>query len=60
MGVRELNELVLVIKDELPLFADTLSGVFLPIQLLYQGKTDRYHAKFTFQMVSTQEMYLNL
>ena len=60
MGVTELNELVLVIKDELPLFADTLSGVFLPIQLLYQGKTNRYHAKLTFQMVSTQEMYLNL
>ena len=29
-------------------FADTLSGAFLPMQLLYQGKTDRYHAKFTF------------
>ena len=29
-------------------FADTLSGAFLPMQLLYQGKTDRCHAKFAF------------
>ena len=29
-------------------FADTLSGAFLPMQLLYQGKTDRSHPKFTF------------
>ena len=29
-------------------FAGTLSGEFLPTQLLYQGKTDRCHAKFTF------------
>ena len=29
-------------------FADTLSGAFLPMQLLYQGKTDRCHAKLTF------------
>ena len=29
-------------------FAGALSGEFLPMQLLYQGKTDCCHAKFTF------------
>ena len=29
-------------------FADTLSGEFLPMQLLYQGLTQRCHAKFNF------------
>ena len=29
-------------------FADTLSGAFLAMQLLYQGKTDRCHDKFAF------------
>jgi hypothetical protein len=29
-------------------FATMLDGQFLPIQLLYKGKTNRYHPKFTF------------
>lgn len=29
-------------------FAGTLSGELLPMQILYQGKTDHCHAKFTF------------
>ena len=33
-------------------FADTLSGAFLPMQLLYQGKTDCSHANFTFPHLS--------
>ena len=29
-------------------FAGTLSGVFLPMQLLYHGKTDRVHPHYQF------------
>ena len=29
-------------------FAVTLSGAFLPMQLLYQGKTNHCHSKFAF------------
>ena len=35
------------------IFADTLSGAFLPMQVLYQGKSDRYMPSSLFQMVST-------
>ena len=30
------------------IFADTLSGAFLPMQLLYQGKSDRYMSSLLF------------
>lgn len=29
-------------------FAETMDGAFLPMQILYQGKTDRSHPKYAF------------
>lgn len=39
-------------------FADTLSGAFLPMQLLYQEKTDRCHAKFSCPHTICVTLYL--
>ena len=39
---------IAVLRDEVQITPDTLSETFLPMQLLYQGKTDCCYAKFVF------------